>query len=225
MALINMTVYPRSTTGKNANRRTRTAGRVPAVVYGDVREQALNIELDTVVLTRHLATHSGQNLLFSLNVEGTDDSFVAVMRDLQQHPVSDEIYHCDLMQIPLGKPLTLEIGLNVHGEGNRFVRGGDAVVDVARRTVMVECLPRDVPETIDVNYSELTIGEKITVADLEAADFRILNDPEDVILKLNPHTFVEEEAEEEGVAGEEEAADEEEAKDKDKDEKEKPAGE
>lgn len=191
MALIDMTVYPRTTSGKNANRRTRAAGRTPAVVYGNHREQASCLELDTAQLERILDTHGGQNLMFSLKVEGTGESFVAVMRDLQQHPVSDLVYHCDLLEIPLDVPLTLEIGLNIHGEMNKLVRAGDAIVDVVRRTVEVECLPRDVPESLDVDYTELKIGDKLTVRNLSFEKGRIVTDLDDIILKLNTHTFIE----------------------------------
>ncbi len=191
MALIDMTVYPRTTTGKNANRRTRAAGRTPAVVYGNHREQASSLEIDTVQLGRILDKHSGQNLMFSLKVEGTGESFVAVMRDLQQHPVTDMVYHCDLLEIPLDVPLSLEVGLNIHGEMNKLVRTGDAIVDVVRRTVEIECLPRDVPAHLDVDYTELKIGEKMTVRNLVFEKGRIMTDLDEIILKLNTHTFIE----------------------------------
>lgn len=191
MALIDMTVYPRTTAGKNANRRTRASGRTPAVVYGNNRQQASNLEFDTVQFERILDTHGGQNLMFSLKVEGTGESFVAVMRDLQQHPVSDMVYHCDLLEIPLDVPLTLEVGLNIHGEANKLVRAGDAIVDVVRRTVEIECLPRDVPAHLDVDYTELKIGDKLTVRNLVLEKGRILTDADEIILKLNTHTFIE----------------------------------
>jgi len=200
MALIDMTVYPRTTSGKNANRRTRAAGRTPAVVYGNNREQASSLELDTAQLERILDTHGGKNLMFSLKVEGTGESFVAVLRDLQQHPVSDMVYHCDLLEIPLGVPLTLEVGLNIHGEANKLVRTGDAVVDVVRRTVEVECLPRDVPDHLDVDYSELKIGDKVTVRNLSFEKGRIVTDLDEIILKLNTHTFIDAAAPAEGEA-------------------------
>jgi large subunit ribosomal protein L25 len=192
MALIDLTVYPRTSTGKNANRRTRASGRTPAVVYGNHRERASSLEIDTAQLGRILATHGGHNLMFSLKVEGTGESFVAVMRDLQQHPVSDMVYHCDLLEIPLDVPMTLEVGLNIHGEANKLVRAGDAIVDVVRRTVEIECLPRDVPEHLDIDYTELKIGEKLTVRNLSFGKGRILTDLDEIILKLNTNTFIEE---------------------------------
>ena len=201
MGLINMTVYPRSTTGKNENRRTRARGRTPAVIYGDKREHSLNVELDTHELVRAMAAYSGSNPLFNLNMDGSDDNFVAVLREMQSHPVSDEIYHCDLFAIPLGKPLVMEVALDIHGD-NRAVRSGDAVLDVVRRTIEVECLPREVPDTIDVDFGELGIGDKISVSDLSLEKGSIITDGEEVVLKLNLNTFEEEETEDEGEEGE-----------------------
>ncbi|MBU0742212.1 50S ribosomal protein L25 [bacterium] len=191
MGLIKMTVYPRSTSGKNANRRTRISGRTPAVVYGDKREHSSNVELDTVELRRAMAAFSGSNPLFSLSLDGKGEPFVAVMREMQTHPVSEEIYHCDLFAIPLGKPLKMEVALDIHGE-NRHIRSGDAVLDVVRRSIEIECLPRDVPDTIDVDFSELAVGDKINVADLSLESGTILTDDDEVVLKLNLNTFEEE---------------------------------
>jgi large subunit ribosomal protein L25 len=189
MALINMTVYPRSTTGKNANRRTRVAGRTPAVIYGDQREESLNVELDTVVLEKALSRAGGQNLMLALKMDGSEDSFVAVMRELQIHPVSDEIFHCDLFQIPLGVPLRLEVGLNIIGT-NKWVKSGDALLETVNRTVEVECLPRQVPDGIDVDISELKIGGKLTVADLSLAEGQIITDAETILVKVTPNLLV-----------------------------------
>ncbi len=201
MGLIKMTVYPRSTSGKNENRRTRASGRTPAVLYGDKREHSSNVELDTLQLSQAMAAFSGSNPLFSLTMDGTDDSCVAVMREMQTHPVSDVIFHCDLFAIPLGKPLKMEVALSIHGD-NRHIRSGDAVLDVVRRTIDIECLPREVPDTIDIDYSELEIGDKISVADMSLEKGTILTDAEEVVLKLNLNTFEEEEEVEEDEAAE-----------------------
>lgn len=204
MGLINMTVYPRSTTGKNENRRTRAVGHTPAVVYGDKREQSLNVELDTGELQRAMSAFSGSNPLFNLTMDGSGENFVAVLREIQTHPVSDQIYHCDLFAIPLGEPLVMEVALDIHGE-NRMVRSGDAVMDVMRRSVEIECLPREVPDTISIDYSELEINDRICVADIELEFGRMITDGEEVILKVNLNTIMEELAkteDEEGAEGE-----------------------
>lgn len=182
MALFEMTVYPRTETGKNANRRTRAAGRTPAVVYGNQREQALTVELDTAELRRAFL-HQGRRALLALTMEGTGETFVAKLQEIQVHPVTDEILHVDLLDIPMGVPLEVEVPLEITGD-NRAVRGGDANLEVVRRTVTVECLPREVPASIPVDYSDLQVGDKIVVGQLETPAGKIVTDPEEMVLKL-----------------------------------------
>lgn len=203
MGLIKLTAYPRSESGKNENRRLRAGGRTPAVIYGNEREAAANLEVDTHELTRILKS-AGRSPLFNLTVEGESDSCIAVMREVQIHPVQDTIFHIDLMEIPSGVPMRIEVGLDIVGE-NRLVRGGEAVLDVARRSIELECRPRQVPDSIVVDFSELTVGDKISVGDLSIENGEILTDPEEVILKVNANTMVDEDEEttEEGAEGEE----------------------
>jgi len=207
MGLIDLKMYPRSTTGKNANRRTRSSGRTPAIIYGNERTDSANVELDTKEFTSAMNAFGGQFPLFNLSMDGTDESCVAVLREMQKHPVSDVVFHCDLFEIPLGKPLKMDVALNITGR-NKHVRSGDAVLDVILRSIEVECLPRHLPDNVEVSFEELEIGETITVSDLEIENVEILNDPEDIILKLNVNVIEEEEVPEdeegeEGVEGEE----------------------
>lgn len=202
MGLISLTAYPRSETGKNENRRLRVGGRTPAVIYGNERPAAANLEVDTAELVRILK-HTGRSPLFNLSIEGEADSCIAVLREVQAHPVSDQIFHIDLMEIPQGVPVRIEVGLEFKGE-NRLVRGGDAVLDVARRNVEISCRPRQVPEHISVDYSALKVGDRICVGDLSIESGEILTDPEEVILKLNPNTIID--IDDEAAGGEEAAA-------------------
>lgn len=192
MGLIDLKMYPRSTTGKNANRRTRLSGRTPAIIYGNERTESVNVELDTKEFTDVMNAFSGQFPLFNLSMDGTDESCVAVLREMQKHPVSDVVFHCDLFEIPLGKPLKIDVALNITGR-NKHVRNGDAVLDVVLRSIEVECLPRHLPDNVEVSFEELEIGETITISDLDIENVEILNDPEDIILKLNVNIIVEEE--------------------------------
>ena len=207
MGLINLNVYPRSTTGKNENRRTRAAGRTPAVVYGNKRDESQHLEFDTTELQTAMSKAAGKSALLSLTLDGTDEPFVAILREIQRHPVTDEIYHCDLFEIPLGVPLTLEVVLDFVGD-NRLIKGNEAQLETIRRVLQIECLPRHLPDSVEVDYSDLTIGDKIVVGDIEIENAKILDDPEEIVLKLNAMTFEEEivEEEEEGVEGEGEGA-------------------
>ncbi|HPF35080.1 MAG TPA: 50S ribosomal protein L25 [Candidatus Krumholzibacteria bacterium] len=199
MGLISLTAYPRSETGKNENRRLRAGGRTPAIIYGNERQAAASLEVDTAQLVRILK-HSGRSPLFNLTIEGEADSCIAVLREVQAHPVSDEIFHIDLMEIPQGVPVRLVVGLDITGE-SRAVRSGDAVLDVARRAVEVECRPRHVPDSIAVDISGLGVGDKLCVSDLTLENGEILTDGDEVILKLNPNSIVDEDEPAEAAEG------------------------
>lgn len=205
MGLINMNAYPRTAAGKNENRRLRADGRTPAIIYGNTRTEAKSLELDTRDLIKAMQS-GGMNTLLNLTVEGEGDGCVALLRDVQQHPVSDVVFHVDLLEIPLGVPMQVEVGVSFVGE-NRLVRGGDAVLDVARRSVEIECLPRNMPEGIEVDISELEIGDRVAVSDISLEKAEILTDPEETLVKLNLNTItlIEDEVAEgeEGEEGEE----------------------
>lgn len=193
MGLISLNAYPRTSTGKNENRRLRVAGRTPANIYGNERENAATIEVDTLELKRALAK-GGRNPLFNLTVDGEGGDCVAVLREMQRHPVKDTFLHLDFMEIPLGVAMNFEVALDFVGE-NRKVRGGDAVLEIVRRSLEVECMPRKLPEVLEIDISELEIGDRIGVEDLSMEDVKILTDPEETVVKLTPNTIVVEEDE------------------------------
>jgi large subunit ribosomal protein L25 len=205
MGLINLTVYPRSSTGKNENRRTRAKGRTPAVVYGNDRETATNLEFDTYQIKTALTKAAGKSSLLSLTMDGESEPFVAVLKETQRHPVTDEIFHCDLFEIPLGVPLKTDVFIDYVGD-NKHIRSGEAILEVIERSIEVECLPRNLPDSFTIDISEMVIGDKITSEDLASEGVTILSDLENVLVKMNANTFeeleVEEEEGEEGEAGE-----------------------
>lgn len=186
MGLINLEAYPRTTGGKNENRRTRAAGRTPANIYGNERNEAMSLEFDTVDLKKALLK-GGRNPLFNLTIGGED--CVAMVREMQKHPVSDTIFHMDLFEIPLGQPMQFEVAIDYVGD-NKKVRGGDAILDVIRRSIEVECLPRKLPESLDIDISELDIGDRVAIEDLEMEGVTILTDADETLCKLNPNTIV-----------------------------------
>jgi large subunit ribosomal protein L25 len=114
MGLINLSVFPRSTTGKNANRRSRAAGRIPAVIYGnDVENQ--NIELDQHDFMKTMSKISGSSAIFSLTQDGGEDDAIALLKEIQTNPVTDQILHVDLFGIPRGVPVTVAVTLHIVG--------------------------------------------------------------------------------------------------------------
>jgi len=209
MALVELNIYQRQTSGKNANRRTRAAGRIPAVLYGRDRETD-KVEVDTSEFTKAIALMGGRSVIFALKQEDKSEDAIALLREVQRNPVSDTILHIDLFEIPRGKPITAPVKIELEGE-SLAIKRGDANLTQVLNNVEVSCLPRELPDEIKIDITDLGLGDKIYVKDLQISAGEIVADPETLVLLLKaPTIFVEEEPEvaEEVAEGEgEEAAD------------------
>jgi large subunit ribosomal protein L25 len=201
MALVKIHVYNRETSGKNENRRTRAAGHIPAVLYGNERP-ATKVQLDTHEFTRIMQKTGGGAVIFDLDVEGADENPIALLRELQQHPVSDEYLHVDLFEIPRGKKVEVEVPL-VHEGEPPAVKFNEATVVQLLDTVTVRCLPRDLPEQITVDVSGLALNDSLYVKDLVTPAGEIVDDPETQILVLKAVSLFLEDEEKAEAAGEE----------------------
>ncbi len=206
MGLISLNISPRKTTGKNANRRTRAAGRIPAVVYGK-DQPSVNFELNThefQVAMTHLA---GRSAIFSLEQEGIDEETIALLREVQTNPCTDEVLHVDLMQIPRGVDVTVAVKVEVVGLCP-FVKSGEASVAMSTTSIDISCRPSQLPEVLEIDISELNINDKIFVKDVVAPVGEIVSDGELLVLNIKPSMMEEEveeveEGEEGAVEGEE----------------------
>lgn len=203
MGLVNLNIYPRSTTGKNANRRSRAAGRLPAVVYGHDRTTE-NLELDTHEFRTAMFRLAGRSAIFSLTQEGVQEEHIALMREVQRNPVTDEVLHVDLYEIPRGQDVVVAVQVSVIGS-NQTVKTGEGSVALSLDNIELSCRPSQLPEVIEIDISELELHDKIFVKDVAAPVGEIVSDPEMLVLNIKPATiFIEEEEEpEEGVEGEE----------------------
>jgi large subunit ribosomal protein L25 len=194
MGLVKLSVHPRKTQGKNANRRTRAAGYTPAIIYGNDRE-ATSVQVDTHVFERILQKTGGRSVIFDLELEGESENPIALMRDVQRHPVSDLIYHVDLYEIPRGKPVEVSVAVVPEGEPE-VVKFKEGEVNQLAYSVTLSCLPRDVPEQITCDISELGINDSIYVKDLVPPVGEIIDDPEmQVVVVKAVSIFVEEDEE------------------------------
>jgi large subunit ribosomal protein L25 len=191
MGLINLTVHPRETVGKNENRRTRATGRIPAVLYGRGRA-SVNVTVDTQEFRKILMTRHGRNAIFNLTVAGEAGQHVALMREIQQHPVTDEVRHIDLFAIPAGAKVTVEVPIEFTGEPQVMKFGGGEIVKTLDH-VAVSCLPREMPEVITLDISDLQLLEKRFVRDLKVSAGEIVSDGDLQVILLKPATLFAEE--------------------------------
>jgi large subunit ribosomal protein L25 len=157
----------RDTFGKNEARRTRREGRVPAVLYGGDGKAATPIAVPPKALLKILHSESGQNTLISLKLAGAGDTRVLV-KDFQIDPITHEVLHADFYRIAMDKLLEVTIPVTVHGEPKGVKQQG-GVLEFIRREIVIECLPADIPEHIDIDVSELMLHQGVRVRDIPAS--------------------------------------------------------
>ncbi|CAN5752367.1 50S ribosomal protein L25/general stress protein Ctc [soil metagenome] len=155
----------RATRGKNEARRLRAAGRIPAVVYGVEKGKAIEISVDPKILSRILHSDSGANTLISLQgLEGAADARVLV-KEYQLDPIHHKMLHADFYQVAMDKKLIVTVPIVLKGEAKGIKQQG-GVVDFVNREIEIEVLPADIPEHIDVDITELMLGQGVRVRDV-----------------------------------------------------------
>ena len=160
--IMTIEVQPREETGKNANRRSRARGKIPAVVYGGGRE-SVSIEVDRKTLVDTLKGHSGENPIFLLKLG--DKERHAMIRHTQVDPVSRQVIHIDFQRVLLDQKVRVAVPVELVGTAVGVKTEG-GLLDFVTREIEVECLPTDIPENITVDVSELMLHESIRVRDL-----------------------------------------------------------
>jgi len=192
-------VEARQDFGKNAARRLRRSGRIPAVVYGG-GGPAIPVAVDPKAILQILHSESGHNAIFTLEIRGKAPARVMI-RDWQTEPVDGHLLHVDLVRIARDTKLKLQVPIHVIGEPVGVkVQGG--IFEFVLREVEVECLPDDIPEHFVAEVSGLELGKNFRVSDLPLdPKVKILTDPTRVIAHV-----VEMRAEEVKPAAEEAAA-------------------
>ena len=187
--------------GKNEARRTRRAGRVPAVVYGGETKGGAAISVDPKALLQILYSDSGVNTLIELTLAGAAASQVLV-KAFQLDPVSEDLLHVDFYRLAMDKALTVTVPVTLKGEP-AGVRLQGGVVDFVHRDVQVECMPTEIPEHLEVDISELMIGDGVRLRDLVGdRTWTPVSDPDMLLVHVvAPRVEEEETPEEEAVEG------------------------
>lgn len=163
------TVTARTRTGKfnkNAARRVRAAGKIPAILYGAGHE-SIAIEVDPKQILRILHSESGHNSIFDVVVEG-QGAVKAMIVDWQYEPIKDSLLHIDLKRIALDKLMRVRVPVRLLGTAIGVKTQG-GVLDQVLREIEIECLPTDIPQHIDVDISGLALHQGLRVSDLPHA--------------------------------------------------------
>jgi large subunit ribosomal protein L25 len=173
---------------KNAARRVRAKGKIPAVVYG-AAEPAVALEVDPKQIQRILHSETGHNTIFDLEFSGSKGKVMIV--DWQYEPIKGKLIHIDFKRIALDKAIRVEVPIQLTGVAVGVKTQG-GILDQTLREVEIECLPNDIPSSLSIDVSELTFGMVLRVSDLRHSDkLRILTSEDTPIAHI---TSVKEEA-------------------------------
>jgi large subunit ribosomal protein L25 len=152
---------------KNAARRVRVAGKIPAVIYGAGHEPVA-VEVDPKQISRILFSETGHNTIFDVQL-GADTSAKAMIVDWQREPIKDMLIHIDMKRIALDKLLKVSVRVKLLGVP-AGVKTAGGILDQVLREVEIECLPSDIPSHIDVDVSGMNLFDVIRVKDLPHSD-------------------------------------------------------
>jgi large subunit ribosomal protein L25 len=182
MKEINLKAKIREELGKEAVKKLRPQGFTPAVVYKG--KNSTSIKVLTKDFLDVINTKAGENVVINLEVEGKKTGRTVIIKEIQYHPVREDILHIDFNEISLTEAITVKVPIAVKGEAEGIKEGG--VLEHIVWEVEVECLPRQIPENIPVDVSSLKIGDSILVKDLQvAAGVKILSDPETTVISFS----------------------------------------
>ena len=177
----------REASDKNAARRLRTTGMIPAVLYG-AKKDPRAIAVDPKQILKILRSATGHNTIFDINVEGEQSKAMVV--DWQYEPLKGSLLHVDLKRVAMDQKMRLSVPVRIQGEAKGTKEEG-GLLDLVLREIQIECLPSDIPSHIAVDVTDLGVGDAIRVADLpETALVKYLNDPDALVVHI---TFVKEE--------------------------------
>jgi large subunit ribosomal protein L25 len=174
---------------KNAARRVRVAGKIPAVVYG-AGQDAIAVSVDPKVITRILHSESGHNTIFDLNIEG-GAATKAMIVDWQNEPIKGKLLHIDLKRIAMDKVMRVSVPVQLIGiPVGVKTQGG--IIEHVMREVEIECLPADIPSHIDVDVTGVELHGVVRIADLpHSGSIKFLGDEDATVAHV---TIIKEEA-------------------------------
>ena len=208
MELIELNATIRKTKGNSAARALRREAQFPAVLYGPNTE-SISLTIDTKDLEKVLKGHPVGQVLFNLRIEGSKaPTRPAMIKELQIHPMSQAYLHADFYEIDMDRKIRVRIPVVTTGKSAGVEIGG--VLQIVRRELEVLCLPMAIPEAIELDVTDLEIGDSIHVQDVTLeGDIEIPAETNFTVLTISSPKVEEEVVEEEeGVEREEGAEDE-----------------
>lgn len=178
MKHIDINTDVRTQSGKGVARKLRQAGRLPGVLYGP-GSSPVSLSVDAHDFQIMLQSAKGEQILFHLKMsEGEKEERLAMVKDLQTHPVNDSILHIDFYEVDMDRKLNVEVPVKPVGTpaGVELYQG---ILEILHRNVTISCLPMNIPDFIEIDVTELNLGESAHVSDITPPEgVEIVDHPE-----------------------------------------------
>ncbi len=189
-----LTAEIREGVGKEKAKKLRARGQIPAIFYGP-RSQTIPLLIDSKELAKALQTEAGENVLIDLDIRKGDqsDRKVVMLKDIQIDPLKRMTLHTDFYEVTMDEMITVEVPVHLVGKPEGTKMGG--ILEQVRRVIQIQCLPGDIPKSIDIDVNPLKIGDSIHVQDIKVEKAKIISDSNFTIATVVPPVVEEKVAE------------------------------
>ena len=182
--------------GKSFSKEMRKNGQVPCVIYGGAKDSPIHIGIESKHLKKVIFTPN----VYKLNISVENESYETIIRDIQFHPVNDEIIHVDFLKLKEGKLVSLEIPVKLTGNSIGVLNGGK--LNLVMRKLIVRALPNHIPDDIEIDISEMRIGHSKRIEDIDLDNIEFLHPNSLVVVAIKTARAVVEEEIEDSEGGE-----------------------
>ncbi|MGH7909796.1 MAG: 50S ribosomal protein L25/general stress protein Ctc [Thermodesulfobacteriota bacterium] len=184
MAQSTLFVMKRNRVGKGVAKKIRKEGAIPAIFYGR-KTDPIPLTVNPLDLKKALSTEAGENTLLELHIKGDGDEItkIALLRDVQYDFLKSRPIHFDFQEVQMKELITVKVPIRIIGKAQGVQEGG--ILEEILREIEVECLPTAIPNVIDVDVSQLGIGDSIHISDLSLSEgVTVLHAPEETIVTI-----------------------------------------
>ena len=197
MKSVSLNGIARVNLGKKFSKEMRKTGQVPCVIYGGSQESPIHICINFNELRKVIYTPN----VYKLNITVNSESYETIIRDIQFHPVNDEIIHVDFLKLEEGKLVSLEVPVKLNGNSIGILNGGK--LNLVMRKLTIKATPDNIPDNIELDITNLRIGQSIRIEDLNLENIEFSHPSTLVIVAIKTARAAVEEEVVEGVEGEE----------------------
>jgi large subunit ribosomal protein L25 len=193
MDFVELKANLREERGKELNKKLRFKGLVPGIVYRK-GEETVSLKIDAKSLAKALRTDAGENVIIKLFVEGDKKKKerIVVIKEIQRDPVKDALVHIDLNEISLTETLKVKVPIMSKGEAIGVKQEGGVLQHIIWE-IEVECLPTNIPDKIEVDVTNLKMGDTLSIKDLVSPEgVKVLGDPESIVFSVEHVKTIEE---------------------------------